>query len=178
MVRLVRMRVPEFQQFLSQEPQSRPHVWCVPENLKFSNFPRKNHKSQSHFWCLPKNLKFSNLSRNNPNPNHTFSAYPRTRNSAICLSQEPLPQTQELTSTPTTGLVAYPRTWSWAYCPARTLTPTQLPTTYLNPNHQFVFQNPQFQHQSRQLTSTPTTRLVLTRETEIQQIGKLSSKIY
>ena len=37
-MRLVHTRELEVQQFVSQEHQSKPHFWCVPENLKFSKF--------------------------------------------------------------------------------------------------------------------------------------------
>ena len=81
---------------------------------------------QPHVWCGPENLKFTNLSCKNPNPKNRYGEYPRTWSLGIyivrTLTPTPTP-TPYLNANHTFG--AYPRTWSSAISLTRTATPTR-----------------------------------------------------
>ena len=49
----MRTQEPEVQQFVSHKPQPQPQVWCVRENLKFSNLSFKTPKPDSNPNTLP-----------------------------------------------------------------------------------------------------------------------------
>ena len=114
----------EEQKFVSQEPQPQPYVWCVPENLKFSNLSHKNsstnpnnlHQLSPHVMCLPDNLKFSTLT-----PTTLLVRSRESEVQAICLTKTP---TSILTTyiNPNHTFGAYQRTLSSAIYLARTPT--------------------------------------------------------
>ena len=138
----MRTREPEVQQFVSQNPQPQPQIWCVLKNLKFSNLFLKNPYPNPNNLPQPQprseNLKLSNVSCKNPNSNPNPNNLPQPQPHTLVRTLEPEVQqfvTHKHKANHTFG--AYASTESSQFVFQNPQNPTQIPTPYLNPNHTF-----------------------------------------